>query len=135
MKKTLRNLKIIAVLTLALTLLCSLSSCGSSNKFTVDYVGTAGVLSANVIIVGQYKGEETKLAAFEAFKDCTFVDMEFIGDTVTLSGTEDGNMKYDNGVILKLKDADGQTHSVEVKDGSEFELEELEDGWHLLLPE
>ena len=126
----------ITALLLAGMVMLAICSCGASdNTFTVDYVASAGVLNSTVIIVGQYKGEEAKLDVGHAFKDCTFTGMDFVEENPTLSGTEEGYLKYEGGVILTLTDADGQTHTVEVKEGSKFKLEELDDGWRLLLPD
>lgn len=69
-------------------------------------------------------------------KDCAFSSMEFIaGDEATLSGTEEGYLKIEGGIFLTLIDSEGKSHTVEIKEGSSFDLEELEGGWRLLLPE
>ena len=125
------------VLTLAL-MICSLCGCGGpgakSNHFVVEYVAQAGVLSPSIIMVGQYKGETVKLA-IDSFKDCTLSSMEFIdGDQVSFSGTEEGYLKIDGGVLITLTDPESVSHTLEIKEDSSFELEELTGGWRLLLP-
>lgn len=125
----------ITILALILALmLCGLSGCGKAkdDTFTVDYVARANML----IIVGQYNGKQAKMSA-DAFKDCTLTMAENLdGEVATLSGTEDGLLKIDGGVRLTLQDADGNTHTVDVKEGTKLKVDTSDkDAWRFLLPE
>ena len=117
-------------------IVCGLSGCGGSQdeKFPVDFVAQ-GSGSVPILIVGQYKGKQCKMSA--AFKDCTLTEAEYLdGEGATLSGTAEGYLKIDGGVRLTLKDADGATHTVEVKDGTQFSMDTSnKDAWRFLLPD
>ena len=123
----------ILAIILALSLAC-LSGCGSKDdSFTVDYVGKAGNI---LLIVGQYQGETAKMDA-GAFKDCTLVDAQPLsGDTVDITGTPEGYLRIMGGVRLTLKDGNGNTVDVEVKEGSKLKVDTSDkDAWRFLLPE
>ena len=128
--------KVISVALLLCLIICIFCGCGANDVFTVDYVAEAGILNAAMIIVGQYQGETVKMDA-GSFKDCTITDVQFAaGEDVVLSGTEEGYLKIEGGIILTMTDADGASHTVEVKEGSEFKLDTSdENAWRSLLPD
>ena len=124
------------VLCLTMTLLCACGSKEADHTFTVDYVAMAGVTRTVIIIVGQHQNKTAKMDA-GSFKDCTLISVEYLaGEGATMSGTEDGYLKIDDGVRLTLRDAEGATHTVDVKEGSVFTLDtSVEGAWRILLPD
>ena len=129
---TLTALLLVAVI----SILCACGSKKVDNTFTVDYVAMAGVVKPVIVIVGQHQNKTVKMDA-GSFKDCTLISAEYLaGEGATMSGTEDGYLKVDEGMRITLKDANGTTKTVDVKEGSVFTLDTSVDGaWRILLPE
>ena len=125
----------LAILLLAVTAALCACGGGGDKQFKVEYVGSASVMSTDLYIQGTYEGDGTKLAVQNAFEGCTVKEFAFANpENVTMSGTEEGHLKFDGGIILTLEDADGVSHSVTVKEESVFDVTENGGSMQLKLP-
>ncbi len=122
-------------LCLLVCILCACKAEKPDNTFTVDYVATAGAAKPVILIVGQCQGRTVKMDA-GSFKDCTLLEAEYLSESPTLSGTEEGYLKINGGVAIRVKDSKGAEHKIEVKEGSVFTLDtSVEGAWRILLPD
>lgn len=123
------------LLCLLVCILCACKAEKPDNTFTVDYVATASGTKPVILIVGQCQGRTVKMDA-GSFKDCTLLEAKSLSDSPTLSGTEEGYLKINEGILIRVKDAKGAEHKIEVKEGSVFTLDTSVDGaWRILLPD
>lgn len=115
--------KTICILALAALILTVLCACGkNSDTFTVDYVGTANILSQNLFISGEKDGTAMKLSLKDAFQGCTVTKIEFVnGADVVMRGTEDGNILFEGGINVTLDDGSGNPFVLTIKEGSSFQ--------------
>ena len=116
-----------------LLLACSLvSACGKSNTFTVNYVGTPSLFSVNLFIDGKLGDEKMNIWLRDAFKGCTVTEFNLAG--AEMSGTEEGYMKFNGGVVITVEDESGRSHEITIKEGSTFSAEKDGDTVRLLPP-
>lgn len=129
-----RRIAALALLIAVLTALCACA--GKSSQFVVEYVGTANIMSANIFAKGNIGNESVSIGLSDMFKDCTVENIAFPdAETMTVGGTEDGNLCYSGGIIATFCDASGNTFDVTIKEGSTFDTVSDGDTVYLLPPQ
>jgi len=148
-----KRLFVLIVVILFVVMLFTLGACGKKiSSFKVEFVGTSNRLPAgipfgggggnilkaleeNMFIRGEIDGKSKDIPIQNAFKGYELTKVAYpTPEKVSMKGAQGGKLYYEGGVIVTIKDKNGKSLEITIKEDVVFDAAKEDDTIYLLPP-